>query len=602
MIAWRRPLILLLLCGQVFAQEQMAVRLNENGILKILKMAIKYNAATRGGQTVIIPQNTYKFTIPKAELESNPIIPIVNEISDLNLNNDLTFYLNTSQIKIEGKVDLKSLKASIFNSHDNGFDLRLTISLPQITMNGAMLSLCEDKHRYNNTCGDGLKATLNQLHITTASRPVVLTAVLRMRTDGKVARVSVRSVDSNLEGETSPDLDINFDSIDIPRIAIVIDGQETELNTSELRNEILNRKTFLGKKLLSFAGDYIANDVAEMINVYLINKKIATSYQVYRKDQPVAFNEFIREQNFFPADKTYVRKHVIPLEFMQKDPMNSVMEQISDVIKNAQVDIALKKITTPKNKDVELAGILNFILNGKKIKVRNTLGNSNRPLPALNLAANRNHDINLAISEPLINGALDVANSTNLFQEIFEMISPVKGVSIRSVKLHFHGNTSLVAVINARIDLRKIEAENVRSWFENKIGAWLERNNNNSIIYFPIEVAVIPDFKKLANGGTGLDLRVLSPFDSISLPNRFNYPSNVPDMKDVVKNAVMSKLKIHLEPYFNRTYPNVDLSKYLNQAGVEFLPKSITINQGAYLLMNLDLVDIKFDSKNPNKR
>lgn len=598
MKAWRLVLILSFISGHLFAQEQLALRLNEQGMMKILRMAVQYNTATKESRTIVIPQNIYKFTIPKSQILSNPIIPVVNEISDLNLNKDLSFYLNTSDIKVTGDVDQKSLKMAISNSSDNGFDLSLSIDIPQVVMDASRLALCEDKDRYSKKCGQGLQASLSQLKIRTIGRPITVTAVLRLRTDGNVARVTVRSVQTNLEGKNAPNLDINFKSVDVPRIAIVINGQETELDTSRLKNEILKYKTFLSKKLLSFVADFVAGDLVEMLNVYLVNAEVATSYQIYRKDVPVKFDEFLSFPRPMPAG--YIRSAISELE-KRNNPINTMMAQISEVIRSAQVEIALKKISTPENKDVELAGLVNLVLNGRGLNVRNTLGNSYRPLPRLDLTSHRNNDINLAISEPVINGALDLVNSTGLFQEVLEAAAPVPGVSIRSVKMHFNGNKSLVAVVNAQVDLKKLHSDGIASWFKNNIAVFLERNNNNSVIYFPIEVEVIPYFKSLASGGTGIDLKVLSPFNYAELPNRYNYPTNVPKMSEIVKAGVMDELRGSLEPHTNRTY-SVDLSKFLNQAGVEFLPKSISINQSAYLLLNMDLVDIKFNSKNPNKR
>ena len=598
MKAWRLVLVLSFISGHLFAQEQLALRLNEQGMMKILRMAVQYNTATKESRTIVIPQNIYKFTIPKSHILSNPIIPVVNEISDLNLNKDLSFYLNTSDIKVSGDVDQKSLKMAISNSSDNGFDLSLSIDIPQVVMDASRLALCEDKDRYSKKCGQGLQASLSQLKIRTIGRPITVTAVLRLRTDGNVARVTVRSVQTNLEGKNAPNLDINFKSVDVPRIAIVINGQETELDTSRLKNEILKYKTFLSKKLLSFVADFVAGDLVEMLNVYLVNAEVATSYQIYRKDVPVKFDEFLSFPRPMPVG--YIRSAISELE-KRNNPINTMMAQISEVIRSAQVEIALKKISTPENKDVELAGLVNLVLNGRGLNVRNTLGNSYRPLPRLDLTSHRNNDINLAISEPVINGALDLVNSTGLFQEVLEAAAPVPGVSIRSVKMHFNGNKSLVAVVNAQVDLKKLHSDGIASWFKNNIAVFLERNNNNSVIYFPIEVEVIPYFKSLASGGTGVDLKVLSPFNYAELPNRYNYPTNVPKMSEIVKAGVMDELRGSLEPHTNRTY-SVDLSKFLNQAGVEFLPKSISINQSAYLLLNMDLVDIKFNSKNPNKR
>ena len=180
-------------------------------------------------------------------------------------------------------------------------------------------------------------------------------------------------------------------------------------------------------------------------------------------------------------------------------------------------------------------------------------------------------------------------------------MSPVQGFSIKSVKFHFSSNKAMVAVVNAQIDLNKLASDGVTSWLKHLIAAWLERNNNNGIIYFPIEVSVIPVVKTMSNGGAGLDLKVLSPFGSSSLPNNYNYPTNIPNMTSTVKKGVMDELRSSIEPHMNKTY-SVDLTKFLNQAGVVFFPKMISINQGAYLLMGLDITDIKFNAKNPNLR
>ena len=602
MRAWILAVVIALFSHSLYAQEQMAVRLNESGMMKILQMVVQYNTGNKSSKTIVIPQNIYKFTIPQSALKSNPIIPVVNEISDLNLNRDLDFYLNTSDIKVDGTIDPKSLKTVISNSNDKGFDLKVSLSLPSITIDGSRLSLCEDKQRNSKNCGNVLKATLSNLKIQTKTRPVNLTATLRLRTDGQVARVTVLSVDSNLEGKGSPNLDINFGSITIPKISIVIDGQETELDTSRLKDEILKRKTFLATKLLAFAGDFIANDVAEMVNVYLVSKEVATSYQIYRRGNPATFNEFLNQTDIAGRSGTFVRPPVIAnKKDQEKNPVTVMIHQISEVIRNAQVGISLKKIATPGNKDIELSALLNLMLNNRVMNVRNTLGNSNKPLPALNLAAHRGHDINLAISEPLINGALDVVNSTGLFNEMMASVSDVKGFSIKSIKLHFYHDRAIVGVVNAQVDLKKLQASGITSFVKNKIAAHLERNNNNAVIYFPIEVMMVPVFKTLPNGGAGLDLRVLSPFNYVNLPNRYNYPTNVPEMTDTVKDGVMEQLKEAIGQYMNQTY-SVDLTKFLNQAGVEFKPKSISINQASYLLINLDITDIKFNSKNPNKR
>lgn len=614
--------IFLTVSSLAFAQEQLTVRLNEQGLLKILRMAVKYNSSSASSRTVVIPQDLYQFTLKREQLVSNPIVPIVNEISNLNMNKDLTFYFQTSPLKINAQVDQKSLKATISNSHANGFDLKLSLNLDQISVTGPSMSLCEDRVRNAKRCGGGLKATISNLTLKTTNRPVVVTASLRLTVKNGVAKVKLLSVVSNLESSKyAPGLDINFSSVTIPKISIVINGHETELDTSRLRGEILERKAFFGKKLLGFAADFITSDLVEMINVYLVNTQVATTWQVYRKESNITFNEFLFNDDYAPArdntyvrpayeyprvavDNTYVHRPVIMPLKPAKDFMKIMMDQIAGIIRSAKVELSLKTIKTPSNKDVELAGIMNFVLNNRAYSVKNTLGNSSRTLPKLDLAPYRGNDINLAISEPVINGALDLVNSTGLFQELMDEVANVPGFSIKNVKLHFASANSLKTILNVQVDLKQLRASiwnNPGAWFKNKIASWLERNNNNGVIYFPIEVQVIPVVQKLSSGGVGLSLTVKSPFTTSGLVNSYKYPTNVDKMTDTVRSGIMDELKEALKDFINKTY-SIDLSKFLNQSGVEFLPKGIAFNQNAYMILNLNITDIKFNSKNPNKK
>ncbi len=589
-------LILLLISTCALAQDQMAVRVNEKGILKVMLMALKYNTNQQNARTFSIPADIYKFTLPKSELMSNPIVPILNEVSDINLNRDLDFYLHTGAINVTGTVNPNSLRTEITNSGANGFDVKLSISVPSLVASGASVSLCEDKVRGAKRCGNGLKATVANLRINTSNKPVTLSMTLRLRTDNGVARVKVLRVSSNLEAAGGPTLNIGFGSVTIPPITLIVDGVETRLDTSGLRAEILKKKTFLAKKLMAFAADFIASDMAEMLNVYLVHRSVVTSWEVYRRDNPVTFDEFLMDHR---AENSY-RRRALPAQAANA-PGAAIEAQFAEIIKKAQVKVSLSKISTPMNKDIELYGQLGLMLNNRIMTVRNTLGNSNRTLPALNLSTQRDNDLNLVFSEPLINGALDLVNSTGLFQDAFDRMAGVAGFSIKSVKLHFTNRGTAVLVANSEVDLKKLQSSSIAEWLKNLIAAWLERNNNKAVIYFPIEIEVVPSVARKSTGGVNLNMFLKSPFGESGLLNEFKYPSNVDRMTNIVRDGVMKKLQESLLKHVNKNY-TLDVSKFMNQSGVTFQPKYIGVNQGAYLMMNLDITDIRFSSLNPGLR
>jgi hypothetical protein len=588
-------IVVILSIGQVWSQDQMALRLNEKGILKIMEMALKYNTATESSRTFLVPQKVYQFTIPKSKLNSNQFLRVVNQISNLDLSKDFNFYLNTSDIKILGEVDQRSLSTTIINSHEDGFDVSLSISLPKITASGAQVSLCKNK-KNDRECGRGLQATLSDLLVETKGAPLKIQAVLRFRSVDNLAQVRVISTSSNLETEDGPELEINFKKVMIPKMSLVINGTETVLNTSGLKQAIRNKKDFLASKLLNFVADFIASDFAEMVNVYLVNKQVATSWKLNGQDKLIPYLKYIDKVDTNNIDYTYISR---PKISTPSNPLSLIVSHFADIVNNSQVELRLNKIRTPGNKDLELAGEVDFIFNGQKVVVNDRLGNRvNNRLPHLNLSGERDTDINLVISEPLINGALDVISSTGLFQDLLEANGKITGFQVKNLKIHFSKANRIYAVANAEIDLKKLNSQGVKHWFKNKVAAFLERNNNNAIIFFPIQLEITPYFTRTVDGGAGLDLYIKSPFDQDMLANSFGYPSNVDAMFSDVRQGVLEELKQNLGKFTDRRY-SVDINKFINQAGVEFRPRMISVNQGAYLMINLDIIDIKFSSKRP---
>lgn len=621
-------LILLVISSTSYAQEQLAVRLNEKGIMKVLQMAVKYNTNSSSSRTVVIPQDMYSFKVKKSELLSNPIVAIVNEISDLNLSKDLPFYVQTSNISVNAKVNPASLKTVISNSHANGFDVKLSLGLTSVTASVPSISLCEDRLANTKKCGSGLKATVSSLKIGTKTVPVSLVANMRVTIKNNKASVKVLSVTSNIDSPKGPGLDINFASLTVPKITIVINDQETELDTSRLKNEILERKAFLARKLMGFAGDFIASDLAEMINIYLARTKVPTSWQIYDQNQlksGAIFDELnevtdrSESDNFYELpdldppritmarDNTYVRPPMMQLktacsseEGSDVKGLSSILEkQMATIIQRASVSLSLKSISTPLNKDIQLAGVVGLMLNGQSISVQNRLSNRDvTALPQLDLNSFRTkYDLSLAISEPVVNGALNVINQTGLFKKLFTSAAKLDGVSLSSLQMHFAKDKTLKAIANIEIDLRKLKAKDWMEAVQNWIAVQLERNNNNAKIYFPLEISVTPAIVN-NKGKTELSLYVRSPFNGDTLINSLGYPSNFPQLTKQVRAGITKQLQTAVICITNRGY-TVDISKFMNQSGVVFSPKTVSFEQGAFMLINSDISDIKFNSKNP---
>lgn len=568
--------------GNIWAQEQVAIRLNESGLLKVLNLAVNYSTDMSGRKSVVVPKGILKLNVPKDKIQFNPIIKIVDRLTNLDLHHDINFYLGTGDgIIVDGRIDRESLSTQIISSDEKGFEVKLKVNLAELSVKAKSLSLCENRLKKSPECGDGLKVKFSNVKIDLKGT-TTLEAVLRFETEGQYAHMSVLSVKTNIDvkNKNAPKLDIGFSKIVIPEINIVsVDNEMIRVNVSndELKNKILEHKDFLARKLLGFVADFMASDLAEMVNLYLINKKVLTSLHLL--DEKILAGQMnipklYKEQLFERA----------PIN----DTKSELMNIISSVIRFAQVDLSLAKIKTPGNKDLELNGAMDFVLNGRKLNIDNKLANSDKELPVLDLSEHRENDLTLAISEPLINGALDLVNSTGLFQDVFKLLAKNPGVSVESVKMHFTSNKSFVLVANLVINLDQTASPDVGAWMKKKIGGFLERNNNNGVIFFPLEIEVYPNFNENRKGQTEIYLEVLSPFSQAGLVNRFGYPSNLNESSDVVKSTIIDKLKDGILPFTDRFY-NIDVHQLLNKSGVEFKAKSISIIQSSYLLINLDI-------------
>lgn len=643
---------------QAFAQEQLAVRVSDKGLLKIMEMTVKYASGGVAGKRYIIPRDLYSFKISKKDLLSNPIIPVLNEVSNINLTRDLPFYLETSPIVISGKVDSKSVTSKIIKQSKDGFDVQVSINVPIFNVSASELSICETKTS-KKRCGAGLKATVKKLNISTKGNPARVSAVFRVSTKNSVAKVKLLGISTNLKAKNGPSLVIDFGQVMIPPIYISINNQETELDTSSLRNEIIKRKAFLSQALVEFAADFMSSDMAEMVNAYLLNESVRTNVTVlnYERKQFSSLEDFIDNDDFddfAPEDKTpvihptyklqpenlvrevkkkslkdyideeevpwmvvdntYVAKpNIMPLK--KEFDIKLVIAEIAKIIYSAQVKLGLGKMTTPSSKDIELGGSVEFLLNKKSMKVVNQLGNRSRELPDLNLNVYRKNDVVIAIAEPVLNAALDLAGQNKIFQTILDKFVNEPGFYINNIKIHFasndHQNLSRVYVVaNAEVRLKEVKSTSPWNLITNRIGVWLERNNNNSVIYFPLQFEVIPTISYDKEGRLILKAKVNSPFDSEKIiRNDYDYGTNILEATKAVRTTIIEKIQKGLgyapdeekekvkkgSGQKNSSEYEIDLSKFLNNSGVKFKPTLLTVWDSSYLVLGAEIKDIVFD-------
>jgi hypothetical protein len=589
MLTW---LLLLTCLLGAKAQDHFGVSVGHQGVQQIIQSLLKNTNVQN--KTIKIPKDLHEITIKQKDLLSNPLISALNQISNINLNKDLKIYLKTSDILINTVPDPQSFNIKLENVTSDGFDVRLGLNLSKIHLHTPSIELCES--RTNNKslkCGQGLRVSISDVSVKTLKRPVDLKIQLKIQLRDGLANAKVLKVQSNLGSKISPKLDIDFKKLQVPRIAIIIDGQETELDTSTLEKKLLEKKEYLAFKLLEFTSDFIASDLAAGLNKYLKDKNLSTTISLFKKETKSSDLELM----FAPSPYEKRNNLFIPFENGQipaEEIFRNILDSLSEVIRQARLDLTVKSLNSTDDQGIMIKGIFDFILNQTRFNVGVQLGNSSRTMPPLHLNINSKDHFAFAISEPVLNGALDLANSTGLFKEILDQFIKEQSISLRDLKLHFFTPQSFKFVSNVSIDLKMLRQSfwrNPIAWAETEIGIWLERNNNNSVIYFPLEFEIIPVVFYTNEGEAKLSLKVLSAFEGDTLRNTYNYPSNVGNMYQVVRRAVIKKLKAQMDQFENKEF-EVDISKFTQKSGIKFRAKNIEFIDQAYIKVSGDILDV----------
>lgn len=581
-------ILLLALTSAAVAQDQMMLRVNHSGVTELMRLALEYNQAGSGKAGFKIPRGIYSFKVARQDLAANPIIQILNQVSDVNFNRDFPFYVTNSDIGIVGSIVEPSLKTKVSNYTTTGFDLQVSFDVDAIKLSVADLSICETKQ--GSACGKGLRASFK--NTTVALRKgskISAVAKFRVNLASDKARVALVSVSSNLT--KGPRLDINIGQVVVPPISIIINDQEAQLDTSGIRAEILQRREFLAQKLLAFASEFIAEDLAEMINKTLASQCFPTSLrllEIGQEDRP-ATNGGFTTVPLVLGRKVHPHKN-------EPNMMELLQIDLAKIIKSATFDVKLKSIRSPLDRDLELR--LNGALRMNRLawQIRSTVGNSTRALPALNIdnMIDRRNHMAVVVSEPMVNGALDLLSSVGVFQKLVGSREGMDGVHIQSVKAHFKTGATpaqdrYYVIANIRVNLRDVAADGVWAWIKRFIAVWLERNNNDAQLYFPIQLEAIPRLVTDAQGKAHLMLKVNSPFaSSTALRNDFGYTNTITAATATVRTTVLDLLREGLGEFVNKEF-ELPLDAFLSQKGLEIAPKSIRLIDSSYLMIAADL-------------
>jgi hypothetical protein len=669
-----------LLTSSVYAQH-IGVKVSNKGIQNLLTSAINsYGSNKKNIRKITVPEDVVYERIKKDFFDSNPVVSRIRQFINFEQNEDLVFYFKWSPISVDANMISKSLKVNV-TGEEREFQATIKLSLDRLNISGRYLELCELK-KWKCDKKNALYGRFNKYAIRLLKGSKIdIAAVTNVKVlkGGKVELklkhflTNLKKPENNTEKylyskfgistSNTAKFDINFSEFIIPPPVVTVNGESFELNVSKLKDAILAEKQYLSAQLATFAGGFVAKDLAGIINRDLLNKlgELKTTINLLNYDERVALADYM-DQNptlFEPpvythaVDNTYVAPAIDYSVLSRRGQVQEVsfMDQLQGALKmfihQAKFDLTYLKTKTKNDKELMVDFSSSLELNGKRWTLKDKLRNGKGKLKYPNFESldSSKYDIAVAVSEPLFNGVLNLAEKQNLIQNVIDEVSPMPGVYIRSVRMHFEEGQNLtynvenvdpadyrqttaidntyvappsmitkptkvydekkrtyktikyrtkdavVAVVNMKVNLYEQPSDGIGGWIENQIGGLLE----GGWVWFPIEVKFYPQIVE-ENGKTFIELYASDPFGYNGLKNSYGYPYK--DMQNIVHKGLLNKLKEMLKPALN-DLPKVDITNYLNLPGVKLQPVSVSVKKTGHLLIAANIV--KLDLKELSK-
>ncbi len=642
--------ILLLVSQSVWAKHT-AVNITANGLGNILGKVVSSYHESQGTRSLTYSQKTVFEKIPASAFNDNKVIKAINEFVPLNQREDFVFYIDTSPIKIDGNILENSLRVSTKGTHKN-FDIGIKVSVDGLNIHGSSIELCELK-KWKCDREKNLYGKIKNYSISTRDK-LDLAAVLTVNVVNGKTNIKFKEMYSNLKAprtsteqyvynqlgisKTPVRLNINFSDFELPPLKLTIDGEELRTDLTKLKGAILAQKNSLGASLALFAGEFIAKDLVSLINKEVMDPadNIKSKFAILDYEREL---EDLRSQ-IGQMFNTNAR----PINFNSNmTMMDKVKAILKAVISSAKYDLEFSGAKATQMKNLSLQFKNSFSLNGRKWNLGESLRNGKGKLSEIDFSKlkDKNYDFAVAISEPVLNGALDALNKTNVVQRIVKDAADMKGIYVKKIHLHLEGggtrtikvrdrsnytttqyptiaadNTrvvrprnyelerasnsferpsyddgfkeiqvtskgEIVLVAEVEIKLSELPTDGIGNYISNGIGSMVEGGS----IWFPLEISFVPRLVK-RDGKMFISFKASNPIQGKTLRNTYGYPYK--EMWSKVENSVLGTLEEDLLPELE-SLPEIEITSFLDVDGLKLTPKNIYVEKSGHIIITTDI-------------
>ncbi|MFZ4712694.1 MAG: hypothetical protein ACOYL6_03190 [Bacteriovoracaceae bacterium] len=580
-------------------KQHLNVQISNEAVKTIVLSALNTAKEKSGKMIVSVPAQgkTIKEQIKNEKFQ--PVIDIIQELTALDLGQPFNFTIASTMGAAKAFVDSKNVKLNMLEANKNSFILSLSTSLTGIELAVPKLSICEGKAcTKKNLRVDIGGITIKQIPGTSLN----VAAKIKISIKEGIATAQVYDLITNLGKKSEPHIDVNFASLKIPPVSISINDQETTMDTSKIRELVLEYKTDIANQIILQAANIMKNDVEGIINGFLKGKNFSTkvggTYQ--RKYEP-----FDLTYKPTPIDNTYAHHHypisknptpVVPAP--SPSTQQQLVSELEAMVNSADFGFQVSKIAALNNR-LDLSFNPFFAINGSDIVIPFDIGYGPylRELsPLIYSSAPKDYSVAIGISEAFINAIVSTPEeSLDMINAVLSLNPSFKGITIDypGVKLHIL-NGRVYAVVNLHVNLDKVTTESAWEGFQKWLAGISEVfHETHGHMRFPLEIALTPAIIS-QNGEKFLQLKPTSPITGTSLNNTFGYYSNLGKATGAVKDKIINTIRAVLSKPLSKDIM-IPLKSLTSQAELKVDPKSIGVEPSGHLVIYGDIqsLDLK---------
>lgn len=585
----------------VTGKQHLDFQMTAEGMKTLILSALNTTKDTNTGKYVfIIPAQNKTFKEKLTNPQLAPIVDVMNEVAALDLSQPFNFSLVTTKAKAMAAVSGQNVTLEIISAAKDSFILNMSSIITDIGVNVPNLSICELK----NCKKSGLKVDIGGISIQqVAKTKLKVSAKLQVTITNGVAIAQIIDLKTNLGKENGPKINVNFKSFNVPEISIIINDQETMLDTSKIHDVVLDYKEDIAHQIIQKTADLMKGDVEKIINGFLKGKSFNTKViSTYQKKIPQYKLPSIPLQ-VMERDNTYVAPSYINALPPQVEAapeisiQNQIITELDKMIQSYAFGLYINRITSNNNKvNVGLSPMLS--INGQSMIVTNYIGYGKylRELGDLNYyTAPAKYHVGVGVSESLINSILMTPEySIEMINSLLTSMTNFRGVEIEypGIKLHIL-NSQIYVVVNTHINVNEVEVQgvwnNFKKWVAEKAEMFMPTHGH---IRFPVEIAMSPSLI-LKEGKKHLRLTPTSPVTGDNLNNTFGYRSNIDLTLTALKTEIVNKIKEATKKSLSKNI-DIPLDELTQRSEIKLNPEAIGVENSGHIVFYTSIKEIDF--------